>query len=183
MDMRIQHTGELSIRASLSLALLALACEPNNQGYTPSQPIRYSHAVHAGALGIDCQYCHYGAERGRYAGIPPAAICMNCHAHVAQDHPEVAKVRSALESETPIKWVRVHRVPDHVYFDHSVHVTAKVECQTCHGPVESMGLVRQFSTLSMGWCVNCHRDNSKEVLPEGLPARAIALTDCAKCHR
>ncbi len=158
-----------------------LGCEPTNQGYTPSQPIQYSHAVHAGAMKIDCQYCHFGAERGRHAGIPPASICMNCHTQVRKDHPEIQKVRAALETGEPIEWVRVHYLPDHVYFDHSVHVKSSVNCQECHGPVESMGVVEQWAPLTMGWCVSCHRKkstprDSKEAV------RASPLTDCGVCH-
>ena len=158
-----------------------MACEPNNQGYSPTQPIAYSHAVHAGAMQIECQYCHYGAERSRHAGIPPAKICMNCHEQVLPDHPEVAKIKVALETGEPIKWVRVHYVPDHVFFDHSVHVNADVSCQQCHGPIESMGRVEQWAPLTMGWCIECHRDSSEASSP-GNAVRASPLTDCAICH-
>jgi len=164
--------------------LAAFSCEPNNQGYQPQQPIDYSHAVHAGANSIPCLYCHFGAEQGRHAGIPPAKICMNCHTHVRTDHPEVKKVAEAMSSSTAIAWVRVHRVPDHVYFNHSVHVQKDVACQTCHGPVESMGRVEQWSTLAMGWCIDCHRTEGKPptgTLP-GAPVRANELTDCGVCH-
>ena len=175
-------------RSILCLAALAavFGCEPNNQGYAPEQPIQYSHAVHAGAMKIPCQYCHYAAERSRYAGIPPAKVCLNCHEVVKKDLPEIQKVREAVASGTPIEWVRVHRVPDHVYFDHSVHVNdnAKGAWQTCHGPVEEMGRVTQWAPLTMGWCIQCHRDNSP-VPPgqqAGTPVRASPLTDCAVCH-
>ena len=161
-----------------------VGCEPTNQGYMPQQPIDYSHAVHAGAMQIPCQYCHFGAERGRSAGIPSAQICMNCHKQVKKDHPEVMKVAKAIETNTPIQWVRVHSVPDHVYFNHSIHVAKNVSCQTCHGPVESMGRVTQWSDLTMGWCIDCHRNNSEPPVghPEGAPVRSGPLTDCAVCH-
>ncbi len=166
-------------------ALLALAaCEPTNQGYAPTQPINYSHAVHAGALEIPCQYCHFGAQRGRYAGIPPAQICMNCHSTVKTDHPEVRKVKAAITSKRPIEWVRVHTLPDHVYFNHRPHVTAGMPCQQCHGPVESMGRVEQFAPLTMGWCLDCHRTGGKPSGADGepLPRTQTLLTDCVTCH-
>ncbi len=171
--------------ALLVLALFAFGCEPNNQGYAPEQPVNYSHALHAGAMEIPCAYCHFGAERGRYAGIPPAAICMNCHSQVVPTHPEIQKLREALTNNEPIEWVRVHTLPDHVYFNHSVHIGAGVQCQTCHGPVEQMARVEQFAPLTMGWCVNCHRDGGGEDVSEDRQVpkgQATPLTDCAVCH-
>jgi len=174
------------LRISLLLAatLALTACEPNNQGYAPEQPIVYSHAVHAGALQIPCMYCHYAAERGRYAGIPPTQLCMNCHSQVLVDNPEIQKLAKAIETNTPIPWVRVHWLPDHVYFNHSIHVNAGIICQTCHGPVEQMGRVEQWAPLTMGWCVNCHRDNAPaDVLAmPGALRQSNRLTDCVTCH-
>jgi len=188
--------------AALAAAVLVLgACEPTNRGYSPRQPAVYSHAVHAGALRIPCLYCHYGAERGRYAGIPPARICMNCHTQVLKDHPEVLKVKKAIDQEQPIRWVRIHRLPDFAYFEHSIHVKKGVACQTCHGPIESMGRVAQFSPLTMGWCLECHRRSwpaarereavaalnvpeAERIYPPGEApmTRANRLTDCDVCH-
>ena len=170
--------------AATAVLGLSLGCEPTNQGYQPSQPIVYSHAVHAGDLQIPCQYCHFGAERGRFAGIPPASVCMNCHRQVRQDHPEVVKVARAIETNQPIPWVRVNWFPDHATFDHSVHIAADIECQTCHGAVESMGRVRQEASLTMGWCLNCHRSLGKLPGTVGAPEPVAAnrLTDCAVCH-
>lgn len=165
----------------LGLAGVGVSCEPTNQGYSPTQPIAYSHAVHAGAMQIDCQYCHYAAEWGRHAGIPPATICMNCHKQVKKDHPEIKKVVEAIETGVPIEWVRVHYLPDHVYFNHSAHVGASVACQTCHGPVESMGVVTQWAPLTMGWCIGCHRENAEPDESGELP-RGGLLTNCAVCH-
>jgi len=190
------------VRAALAAAavLLAAGCEPTNQGYSPNQPVVYSHAVHAGALKIPCQYCHYGAERGPHAGIPPASICMNCHGQVLKDHPEVVKVKKALAEGRAIEWVRIHRLPDFAYFNHSIHVKKGVACQTCHGPVETMGRVTQASSLTMGWCLDCHRRSwpkaveraavaalnatGEEAYPPGTApmTRANRLTDCAVCH-
>ncbi len=175
-------------RAGLTLlaviGMFVCGCEPNSQGYEPTQPIAYSHAVHAGAYKIPCQYCHYAAERGRYAGIPPASLCMNCHKQVAKKDPEFKKVKQALDEGRPIAWVRVHNLPDHTYFNHKVHVQAKVKCQTCHGPVETMGRVRHWAPLTMGWCLDCHRDQGANPGSQPEPPRVQAnrLTDCANCH-
>jgi len=160
------------------------ACEPTNQGYAPAQPVKYSHAVHAGAMQVPCLYCHAGAERGRYAGIPPASICLNCHKQILPDNPEVLKVITAVEQNQPIAWVRVHNLPDFAYFNHSPHVQAEITCQTCHGPVESMGRVTQSAPLTMGFCLDCHRKGTAS-RGRGAPvpaAQANRLTDCAVCH-
>ncbi len=161
-----------------------------NQGYEPDQPIAYSHKIHAGDHKIPCLYCHFGAEKGRHAGIPPAGVCMNCHSMVKTDSPEVAKIREAIEKNQPIQWVKVHHLPDFVYFNHSQHVVvAGLACQECHGPIETMMRVRQESPLTMGWCIDCHR--KKGIVPPGehpnareLKDRdqAIGGTDCTKCH-
>ncbi len=223
----------------------------NHEGYSPEQPIQYSHRLHAGELGIPCMYCHFAAEKGRAAGIPPANVCMNCHRSVAEvtgrklgaredlmaaakaakddlsaaavaeppmppsklkalrekfkaaqaavdvfnpntllspeiaklyDHvgfdPKTMKPIPGAESD-PIRWVRVHRLPDYVYFDHSAHIHAGVDCQKCHGPIETMGRVRQTSTLWMGWCVNCHRDAHANGV-KGKPAKPSL--NCTACH-
>jgi Cytochrome c7 and related cytochrome c len=174
-------TGRHLILAAsmLSLAgLVAISCEPNNEGYEPTQPIEYSHAVHAGSMQIPCQYCHYSASTSRHAGIPPAQICMNCHSHVKPDHPEVLKVKAALDSGEPIRWIRVHEVPDHVYFDHSAHVGNGVACEQCHGEVSTMGRVRQWAPLTMGWCLDCHRGEPDTPSHD----QGGRLTDCAVCH-
>ena len=168
-----------------ALALPLGACEPTNQGYAPPQPIKYSHAVHAGGLRIPCLYCHYGAERGRHAGIPPASVCLNCHRQVLPDHPEVRKVRAAVEQQMPIEWNRIHQLPDHAYFSHQAHVRAAVVCQTCHGSVEQMGRVAQEAPLTMGWCLSCHRKGSQRAGAGfgAIPAaQANRLTDCGVCH-
>jgi len=142
------------------------------QGYAPEQPIKYSHQLHAGQLKIDCQYCHSGARKDKHANIPSVNVCMNCHKYVQQGpkygETEIAKIYAAsgwdpaaqayTKPQQPVKWVRIHNLPDHVYFNHSQHVVAGgVACQTCHGKVEEYELMKQFSPLSMGWCINCHR--------------------------
>ncbi len=173
-----------TVLAGWAFSLGLVGCEPTNQDYAPAQPIVYSHAVHAGELQIQCQYCHFGAERGRYAGVPPVQVCMNCHSQTATTHPEVQKLAAALKSGTPIEWVRVHWIPDHVYFSHSPHVNAGIKCQRCHGPIEEMGRVKQWAPLTMGWCVNCHRDNApNSVLNQaGATRQSNRLTDCGTCH-
>ena len=160
----------------LATVVLA-ACNTSQRGYEPLQPIAYSHAVHAGQFKLDCLFCHYGAERSRHAGVPPAQVCMNCHSQVKSDSPEIQKISTAMESGTPIAWTRVHRLPDHAYFDHSRHVaSAGIRCQTCHGPVETMTRVRQEGTMSMGFCLDCHRKS-------GASGNApVPSTDCSVCH-
>jgi len=173
----------------------------NQQGYEPVQPIAYSHRLHAGELQIQCKYCHFGADKSRHAGIPPASVCMNCHRFVtaslgavrAEDeiaekekrapHPvvsaELSKLYAAVNGPQPIAWTRIHSLPDFAYFDHRPHVNAGVACQQCHGPVESMERVRQVSDLSMGWCVNCHRDANRT----GIAGQRVnASTNCSTCH-
>src|SRR5262252_10612315 len=120
----------------------------NQQGYEPVQPINFSHKLHAGDNQINCLYCHSSAERSAVAGIPAASTCMNCHSQVKKDSPEIQKISQALASNTPIEWIRVHRLPDHAKFDHSRHVAAGVKCQQCHGAIETMYRVSQFETLS-----------------------------------
>jgi hypothetical protein len=189
----------LAVGLAFSLALLvsraAMFHLPGNQqGYEPVQPIAYSHRLHAGELQIQCQYCHFGADQSRHAGIPPAGVCMNCHRFVkatlgavrAEDalaekekraprpvvSAELLKLYDAVEQRRPIAWTRIHSLPDFVYFDHRAHVNSGVACQQCHGPVETMERVRQASDLSMGWCVNCHR----------AAAARGASTNCSTCH-
>ena len=142
-----------------------------DQGYAPTQPIAYSHKLHAGELKIDCQFCHSNVSRGRYAGIPPMETCLGCHRQVATDKPEIQKLLAIADKGSyeengvtmdggVVHWNRVHRLPDHVYFSHEWHVKGGVACQTCHGPVEEMVTMRQYSDLTMGWCLDCHRKNT-----------------------
>ncbi len=131
----------------------------NNVGYTPDQPIAFSHKIHAGDNNIDCIYCHSGAEKGPHATIPSVEQCMGCHAVVAIDKPEVQKLREIYESGKSIEWVRVHRLPDHSYFNHKWHVNAGVECEECHGEVSEMAVIAQVNRLEMGDCIQCHRNS------------------------
>jgi len=131
-------------------------------GYSPDQPVLFSHKIHAGDNKIDCQYCHATVTESKYAGIPSVAVCMNCHNVVKQGRnsgtEEIAKIYKAIETGKPIQWIKVHNLPDHTYFNHTQHVNAgKVECESCHGDVISMDRIKQVQQLSMGWCIDCHR--------------------------
>lgn len=171
--------------AALVIANASFRLPDDQTGYAPVQPIAYSHKVHAGDNKIPCQYCHTGAEKGPVAGVPAASTCMNCHKHIMKDRPEVKKIAAALASGKPIRWVRVHRLPDHARFDHSRHVNTGVACQSCHGPIETMDRVARFSSMTMGFCVNCHRDeNGRTVVDSTTGARIVRATstDCSSCH-
>ncbi len=151
----------------------------DQQGYSPLQPINFSHKIHAGDNKIPCLYCHFGAEKSAVAGIPPANVCMNCHSEVRKDSPEIQKIVTAIQTRRPIQWIRVDNLPAFVSFNHSRHVSVGVPCQTCHGPVETMKRVAQFQNLTMGWCVNCHRTYRASMIA-GKPVHAS--TDCSVCH-
>jgi len=127
-------------------------------GYSPRQPVPYSHQLHAGQLGLDCRYCHVNVERAPLAMVPPTETCMNCHQVVKTDSAMLQPIRDSWASGQPMEWVRIHKLPDYVYFDHSVHVTAGVGCIECHGRIDKMEQVRMEKPLSMGWCLECHRD-------------------------
>jgi hypothetical protein len=134
-------------------------------GYMPEQPVAYSHKLHAGDLGMDCRYCHVQVERAAVASVPPTQVCMNCHTQVRRDSPLLNPVRESWGSGKPVPWVRIHKVPDYVYFDHSRHVTRGVGCVECHGRIDQMPIVRQVQPLSMGWCLECHRDPASHLRP------------------
>ena len=197
-----------------------------NQGYEPVQPIHYSHRIHAGENGIDCKYCHSSARVSKHSGIPSLNVCMNCHKSIYEVAPEtqqeglaeygvdynaeIKKLYAAVgwddaeqkyTGETsPVKWIRIHNLPDFAYFNHSQHVTvAGVECQTCHGPVEEMEIMYQHAPLTMGWCINCHRETNVKVKDNGyytkiheqlakkygvenLTAAQMGGLECGKCH-
>ena len=135
-------------------------------GYAPKQPVAYSHALHAGDLGIDCRYCHNTVETANYAAVPPAATCMNCHTQVRSSSPKLAMVKASFESGEPIEWVKIHQLPDYAYFSHQVHVAAGVGCESCHGRVDQMKVVQLDQPLSMGWCLNCHRNPEPSLRPK-----------------
>src|SRR5262245_8013627 len=143
------------------VALVAYGVTPEalRIGYQPDQPVPYSHALHAGELGLDCRYCHTTVERAGKAAVPPAATCMNCHSIVKKDSDALAPIREAFaEHNDSVKWVRVHDLPDYVYFNHQAHVNAAVGCETCHGRIDQMVKVYQAKPLTMEWCINCHKN-------------------------
>lgn len=163
----------------------------NQQGYEPVQPLEFSHARHAGDLEIACLNCHHGAEKSDVAGVPSVNICMNCHKTIRgpwgsdRRSPEIAKLERYWESgkssaAASIPWVRVHDLPDFVHFSHWAHVNNRIRCQECHGPVQTMKRMRQASSLSMGWCINCHRKAAGSV-PTHWKSAGGSL-DCAACH-
>ena len=177
-----------------------------SKNYEPDQPIKFSHAVHAGQNQIDCLYCHSSAEYGKSAGIPSVNVCLNCHMIVREGNRsgrfEINKIFAALEKKQPVEWIRVYNLPDHAFFSHAQHVGAgKLDCMTCHGDVKQMDRVIQVPDLSMGWCVNCHRDTKvqfhdnqfytsyndmREQIQRGeIDSVTVAMvggTDCMKCH-
>ena len=134
-------------------------------GYQPIQPVAFSHTIHAGQLGLDCRYCHNGVEKSWYSNIPSANTCMNCHNQVLKDDPKLALVRESAQSGKPIPWVQIHKTPDYVYFNHSVHVNRGVSCVHCHGPVNKMDEVRHAKSLSMTFCLDCHRNPGPNLRP------------------
>ncbi len=187
-----------------------------SQGYAPDQPIKFSHALHVGQNKIECQYCHSTVEKSKHASIPGTQVCMNCHKYVQQGpkygKDEIAKIydyagwdvekQKFTEAPKNIEWVKIHNLPDHVYFNHSQHVkVGGIKCQTCHGKVEEYEVMKQFAPLSMGWCINCHRQTEvkfaennyysvfqkyQEELKKGTKAKVtvedIGGTECQKCH-
>jgi hypothetical protein len=173
-------------------------------GYRPKQPVPYSHKLHAGDLGLDCRYCHSQVETSAAAGVPPTQTCMNCHKLILPESEKLLPVRESWSKRLPIMWVRVHNLPDFVYFDHSVHLNAGVGCASCHGNVAQMDVVMQKEPLSMSWCLDCHRNPDRHLRPrEELtnmnwtpPVEQLELArriraekginptvDCSGCHR
>ena len=134
-------------------------------GYRPIQPVDYSHKLHAGELGIDCRYCHTNVERSAYAGVPPTQTCMNCHTLIKPDSEKLLPVRESWATGKPIEWERVHKVGEYAYFNHSVHVNSGVGCESCHGNIAQMDVVMQSQPLSMGWCLDCHRNPDPHLRP------------------
>ena len=134
-------------------------------GYRPVQPVPYSHRLHAGELQLDCRYCHASVETSPVANVPPTATCMNCHKTVARTSEALAPVRESAASGRPLRWLRVHKLPDYAYFNHSVHINRGVSCASCHGKINEMEVVRHDQPLSMGWCLDCHRNPENSLRP------------------
>jgi hypothetical protein len=189
------------------VAMLNVSGYNTNQDMFVEQPIQFSHAHHVGGEGIDCRYCHTSVEESAFANIPPTKTCMNCHSQLWTNAPILEPVRASFRDNTPLRWTRVHDLPDFVYFNHSIHVRKGVGCATCHGRVDKMPLMYQQATLQMSWCLDCHRNPAKYVRPReevynmawerpandpGLGARLVQeykiasveqLTNCSTCHR
>lgn len=134
-------------------------------GYSPKQPVAFSHAQHAGQLGMDCRYCHNSVERAGHAAVPPTQTCMGCHQHVRKDSPKLALVRQSFQSGEAIKWKNVHMLPEYARFNHAPHLNAGVGCVSCHGRIDTMAVVGQQKPLSMSWCLDCHRDPTPNLRP------------------
>jgi len=171
------------------------------------QPVQFSHRHHVKDDGIDCRYCHTSVETSPFAGIPPTKTCMNCHSQIWAQAPILEPIRASFREDRPVRWIRVHDLPDFVYFNHSIHVKKGMGCETCHGRIDEMPLTLQQNTLQMEWCVNCHRNPEQYVRPRaeiytmgykppvpqsvmgpqlakeyGIPAGG-ANTSCSTCHR
>lgn len=219
-------TAVFLLLASAYFAYGALMSVGVDQGYAPVQPIHYSHRIHAGTSQIECKYCHSSARESKHSGIPSLNVCMNCHKSIAEVaestyqegmdeygvdyNKEIEKLyaatgwdadEQAFTGETqPVRWVRIHNLPDLAYFNHAQHVTAgNIECQQCHGPVEEMEIMYQYSPLTMGWCINCHRETNvdlenngyyekiHEELSKQRGGKKLTIADlggleCGKCH-
>lgn len=132
-------------------------------GYAPVQPVPYSHALHVGQLGLDCRYCHSNVDKSGYANLPTSQTCMNCHNQVKKDSPLLAVVRNSYETGDPVPWVKVHELPDFAYFNHAIHVNRGVSCVECHGKINEMEVVTHVQPLSMGFCLDCHRNPAVHV--------------------
>jgi len=190
--------------ATYGLALINRSSYVTEAGVAREQPIQFSHRHHAGELGIDCRYCHTSVERTASAGIPPTQTCMNCHAQIWVDSPVLEPVRASYRTDTSIRWMRVHDLPDYVYFNHSIHVQKGIGCASCHGRVDQMNLMWQENSLQMEWCLECHRNPERYVRPREevfnmawQPAgsqldlgrelvrtyKIRRFTDCYTCHR
>jgi hypothetical protein len=135
-------------------------------GYAPRQPVEFSHRLHAGQLGIQCQYCHNHVEIAAQANVPSTQTCMNCHNQIRTESPRLVLVRESWATGQPIEWVKVHVLPDYAHFSHAIHVNAGVGCETCHGRIDQMEVVRQVAPLSMGWCLDCHREPELYLRPQ-----------------
>ena len=207
--------ARMSLAGVLTLALvvgwvvfsLMRSSWATRQGEFVEQPIQFSHAHHAGGMGIDCRYCHTSVENSSFAGIPPTKTCMNCHSQIWNTAPILEPVRASFRDNRNLTWIRVHDLPDFVYFNHQIHVRQGVGCATCHGRVDQMALTYQAAPLLMEWCLDCHRAPEKYLRPRDqvfnmayeAPANQIELgtrlkkeygissiehmTSCSVCHR
>jgi Cytochrome c7 and related cytochrome c len=183
--------GAIAVLAGAAVAVPRVMRIGMQQGYAPAQPIAFSHKLHAGDNQVPCLYCHSAARTSRHAGIPSSSVCMNCHSMMERQTAALERVIEAAQLDRPlVSWVKVHNLPDYVYFNHSRHVISGVACQSCHGAVEKMERLEQTQPLTMGWCLDCHRERAG--IPTSSLSRAAsrfhaeqpAVTglDCASCH-
>src|SRR5687767_2066393 len=203
---KVSLAGVLILVGSLILLAMILGRSSyvTRQALYIEQPVQFSHLHHAGDDGIDCRYCHTSVETSAFAGIPPTKTCMNCHSQIWSTAPILEPVRASFREDTPLRWIRVHDLPDFVYFNHSIHVKKGMGCETCHGRVDQMPLMKQQNSLQMEWCLNCHRNPEQFVRPREevftmgyRPPRPQSemgpelvhkynikpSTDCSTCHR
>jgi len=169
------------VLVSFMLTFFVSRQERDGVGYQPEQPIKYSHKLHAGEMGIDCQYCHTGVTKGRQALVPSVNICMNCHTVSRKDKPEIIKLKEYYDSGKPLEWKRVHKVPEYAYFNHSSHVNKGVDCETCHGNIREMDVVKQVKSFTMGACLDCHKEPQKFL--SYIKDVQQGPMHCAACHR
>src|SRR5436309_3624560 len=216
MSQIFHHTANTYAKMSLIIVALLLGfagwaldrtsrSDFTTRAFDPrEQPVPFSHAHHVGGLGIDCRYCHTTVENSSFANIPPTKTCMNCHSQIWNTAPMLEPVRESFRTDKSIRWIRVHDLPDYLYFNHSIHVAKGVGCTTCHGQVNKMPLMWQESSLQMAWCLDCHRHPERFVRPRSEvfsvsytpPANQLelgrklvkeysiqSLTSCSTCHR
>jgi hypothetical protein len=205
---RLSIFGALFAVAAVAwgVALINRSSYVTRAGVARDQPVPFSHRHHAGELGIDCRYCHAFVERSAIAGIPPTKTCMNCHSQIWVDSPMLEPVRASFRTDKSIEWIKVHDLPDFVYFNHSIHVRQGIGCVSCHGRVDRMNVMWQESSLQMEWCLNCHRHPEQYVRPrdqvfnmdwqpptdqltlgrqlvKAYKIQVQQLTNCSICHR
>jgi hypothetical protein len=194
----------LLVLTTLGTAIYLLLPSNKDVGYRPIQPVAYSHKLHAGNLGMDCRYCHNTVDKAAHAAVPSTETCMNCHVRVKGESPKLSMVRESYATGQPVPWIRIHNLPDFVYFNHQAHVTRGVSCVSCHGRIDQMEIVYQAETLSMGWCLDCHRNPAPNLRPVEFvtkmdwtpdrPAEEIGMeiieakninppVNCSGCHR
>jgi hypothetical protein len=202
---RVSIFGAVVILGLIVVILVLIVRTPliTGQGVRHQQPVPYSHATHAGQLGIDCRYCHTTVEISSFATVPSSQICMNCHTYVLADDPQLAPIRDSVKTGEPVKWTRVNSLGDFAYFDHSAHINKGVGCVTCHGRIDQMVVTYQARTLFMEFCLGCHRHPEKHVRPvelvtnmswqpkdQATQGRELvkeygieSKTGCSTCHR
>lgn len=202
---RLAMVAGVVLIASATLVWRTLTAQSGGENDPLEQPIPFSHKHHVGDDGIDCRYCHSSVEKSGFAGIPPLSTCMTCHSQLFTNQAVLAPLLSAVMTGTPLRWLRVHRVPDFVYFNHSIHIAKGVGCVSCHGQVDAMPLTWRVAPLTMKWCLDCHRDPAPHLRPrdqvfnlhwQTKDPRALGalllrdyhidrrrLTDCSLCHR